>query len=285
MEFSVPLKDWRFLGCTTDYADSKIVLFGAPFDGTVSYRPGARFAPQAMRSESFGIETYSPYMKADMEDAAIADVGDIDIPIGNTAESLRLIGMLTAQILRDGKKPLMVGGEHLVSVPAIRAVHEKYPDLAVVHFDAHTDLREDYLGEKLSHSAAMRRAHDFLGDCAIWQFGIRSGTAEEYAWAAGGHTSLHEFNLDAVPVAARAIGNRPVYLTVDLDVLDSSVLPGTGTPEAGGVLFNDLVGAFKALRGLNIVASDLVELSPHYDASGASTALACKALREMALIL
>lgn len=285
MKFSVPMKDWRFLGCEKDYADAKIVLFGAPFDGTVSYRPGARFAPQAMRSESFGIETYSPYKKADLMDASVADVGDIDIPIGNTAESLSLIEKLVSQILSDGKKPIMIGGEHLVSVPAIKAAHGKYPNLAVVHFDAHTDLREEYLGEKLSHSAAMRRAHDFLGDGSIWQFGIRSGTAEEYAWAAEGHTCLYGFNLEAVPEAGYAIGSRPVYLTVDLDVLDSGAFPGTGTPEAGGVSFNELVEALKALKGMNIIGADIVELSPHYDPSGASTALACKALREIALII
>jgi agmatinase len=283
--FDVPMKDWRFLGCTAAYEDARVVLFGAPFDGTASYRPGSRFAPQAVRSESFGIETYSPYQKADLEQARACDLGDIDIPIGNTAESLRLIGMLANEVLGDGKKPLMVGGEHLVSLPAIRAAREKHPDLALVHFDAHTDLRDEYLCERLSHSSVMRRAHEFLGDGAIWQFGIRSGTAEEYAWAAEGHTHLHEFTLDAVPKAVKAIGKRPVYLTVDLDVLDPSEFPGTGTPEAGGVSFYSLMQALLALKGLNIVAADAVELSPHYDPSGTSTALACKTIREILLML
>jgi agmatinase len=282
---NVPMKDWRFSGCTAEYEDANIVLFGAPFDGTASYRPGARFAPQAMRSESFGIETYSPYQKADLEDAGICDLGDIDIPIGNTQESLRMIGELAAGILRASKKPLMMGGEHLVSLPAIRAAWERYPGLAVLCFDAHTDLRDEYLGEKLTHSAVMRRAHEFLGDGAIWQFGVRSGTAEEYAWAAGGHTSLHEFSLEAVPDAIKKIGNRPVYLTLDLDVLDPSAFPGTGTPEAGGVSFKELLAALLALKGLNIVAADIVELSLHYDPSGASTELACTVVREIALLL
>jgi agmatinase len=282
---SVPMKDWRFLGCDTDYRCARVVLFGAPFDGTVSYRPRARFAPQAIRSESFGIETYSPYFKTDLGSALVSDIGDIDIPIGNTVESLRMIGELTEQVLNESKKPLMVGGEHLVSVPAIRSLWEKYPNLAVLHFDAHTDLREEYLGEKLSHSAAMRLVHEFLGDGAIWQFGIRSGTAEEYAWANEGHTSLNEFTLEAVPNAVQAIGQRPVYVTVDLDVLDPSIFPGTGTPEAGGVTFKELIMAFTEMKGLNIVGADMVELSPHYDPSGVSTAVACKVLRELALIL
>jgi agmatinase len=281
----VAMRDFRFLSCTAEYDDAKIVLFGAPFDGTASYRPGARFAPQAMRGESFGIETYSPYQKADLEDAGICDLGDIDIPIGNTEKSLMLIGELTAKILKDSKKTLMIGGEHLISLPAIRAAWEKYPDLAVVHFDAHTDLRAEYLGEELTHSAVMRRAHSFLGDGAIWQFGVRSGTAEEYAWAAEGHTSLHEFTLDAVPDAMRVIGSRPVYLSIDLDVLDPSAFPGTGTPEVGGVSFKELLAALLSLKGANIVAADIVELAPHYDPSGVSTALACAAVREIALLL
>jgi agmatinase len=283
-QLNFPMKDWRFIGCTAEYNDARVVLFGAPFDGTASYRPGARFAPQAIRSESFGIETYSPYQKADLTDANACDLGDIDIPIGNTPDSLRLIGKLADKVIGDGKKPLMVGGEHLVSLPAIHAAWEKHKDLAVVHFDAHTDLRDDYLGGKLSHSAVMRRAHDFLGNGAIWQFGIRSGDAAEYAWAAEGHTHLHEFTLDSVPEAVQDIGRRPVYLTLDLDVLDPSEFPGTGTPEAGGVTFNELMRALLALRGLNIVAADVVELSPHYDPSGISTALACKVIREVILL-
>lgn len=280
----VPMKDWRFLGCTAEYAAASVALFGAPFDGTVTYRPGARFAPAAMRAESFGIETFSPYWDRDLEDCAVCDLGDIDIPIGNTALSLEWIGALTGQVLADGKKPLMVGGEHLISAPAVAACAQAYPGLAVVHFDAHADLREEYLGERLSHSTALRRAHEAVGDGSIFQFGIRSGTAEEFAWAAA-HTTLHRFNLDGVAEAARVIGDRPVYLTVDLDVFDSSLLPGTGTPEAGGVLYPEFAAALLALRGLNLVAADVVELSPHYDSSGASTAVACKALRDVALLL
>lgn len=281
----VPLKDWRFIGCTAGYEDARVVLFGAPFDGTVSYRPGARFGPQAMRAESFGIETYSPYQRADLEDAAVCDAGDIDIPIGNTAGSLEMVRRLAARILSDGRKPLMLGGEHLVSSAAILAAAEKYPGLAVLHFDAHADLREDYLGEKLSHASAMRRVHDALGDGAVWQFGIRSGTAEEFAWAARGHTRLFPFTLRDVPAAIEEIGGRPAYVTVDLDVLDPSVFPGTGTPEAGGVTFSELVDALLALKSLHLVGADAVELAPNWDPSGVSTATACKAVRELALLL
>lgn len=285
MNCNVPMKDWRFLGCTADYADAKIALFGAPFDGTVSYRAGTRFGPQAARSESFGIETWSPYQLADLEGAGVCDLGDIDVPIGNTPETLRMIGDLASQVFADGKKLLMVGGEHLVSFPAIKAAAEKYPDLHVVHFDAHADLREDYLGEKNSHASAIRRVHEVLGDGRIWQFGIRSGTQEEFQWAAEGHTALTAFGFEGLAEAAGALRGKPVYLTVDLDVLDSSVFPGTGTPEAGGVTFRELMNAFGVLKGLNIVGADAVELSPPYDPSGGSTAVACKVIRELALLM
>ena len=282
---SVPMKDWRFIGCTADYEHAAIALFGAPFDGTVSYRPGARFGPQAVRSESFGIETWSPLQRADLEDARVCDLGDIDVPIGNTAESLSMIEELAGWIFRDGKKTLMIGGEHLVSFPAIEAAHGKYPDLNVIHFDAHADLREDYLGERLSHAAAIRRVHDILGDGRIWQFGIRSGTREEYQWAAEGHTALHPFGFGGLRQAVEALRGKPVYLTVDLDVLDSSVFPGTGTPEAGGATFRELMDALLAMKGLDIVGADAVELSPHYDPGGGSTAVACKVVRELALLM
>ncbi len=282
---SIPMKDWRFLGCTADYADAAIVLFGAPFDGTVSYRAGTRFGPQAARSESFGIETWSPYQLADLENAHVCDLGDIDVPIGNTPETLRMIGDLASEVFAGGKKLLMMGGEHLVSFPAIKAAYDRYPELCVIHFDAHADLREDYLGEKNSHASAIRRVHEVLGDGRIWQFGIRSGTQDEFQWAEEGHTDLHPFGFEGLAEVVRALAGKPVYLTVDLDVLDSSVFPGTGTPEAGGVTFRELMEAFGVLKGLNIVGADAVELSPPYDPSGGSTAVACKVIRELALLM
>jgi agmatinase len=272
-----------FLGCETDYNESKIMLFGAPFDGTVTFRPGSRFAPAAMRTDSYGLETYSPYQDADLEGCAIHDAGDLDLPFGSTEKALDLIYGLIKTILADGKKPLMLGGEHLVTFPAIKALSEKYADLCVLHFDAHTDLRNEYCSEKLSHANVMRRAWDCLGDGHIWQFGIRSGTREEFEWAGTGHTTLVKYNLSGIEDALKAIGKRPIYVTIDLDVLDPSVFPGTGTPEAGGVSFKELLDAVLKLRGVNIIGADLVELSPHYDASGVSTAVACKVLRELAI--
>ncbi len=275
----------NFLGCDSDFDSASIVIFGAPYDGTTTFRPGTRFAPSIMRLDSIGIETYSPYFDDDITDYLINDYGDLDLPFGSPTKALEMISETAQYIFDSGKKPLMIGGEHLVSLPAIQQAIKKYPNLNIIHFDAHTDLREDYLGEALSHSSVIRRAWDILGDNRIWQYGIRSGTREEFYWAKEGHTSMCLHNFDTLDKSINGIGDLPVYLTIDLDVLDPSVFPGTGTPEAGGVSFLELISALKAVSKLNIIGADIVELSPHYDQSGASTAVACKVLREVALAM
>lgn len=274
----------KFIGFDTPYAESNIVLFGAPFDGTTSFRPGTRFAPSAIRPDSYGLETYSPYLDLDLEDYALSDIGDIDLPFGNTKKALDMIYDTTKQILAQNQKSLMIGGEHLVSFPAIKAYAEKYPELHIIHFDAHTDLREDYLGEKLSHATVIRRAWELVGDHRIYQFGIRSGLKSEFCWAKE-HTTLSPFSLDALAHTLPQLKDVPIYLTIDLDVLDPSIFPGTGTPEPGGITMKELLAGLCQLKGLNIVGADVVELSPHYDASGVSTATACKVIREVGLLL
>lgn len=271
-----------FIGCDCEYEDAKIVLFGAPFDSTTSFRPGTRFASQAMRSESFGIETYSPYQDKDVLDISVFDSGDLELPFGNPDRALSDIEDRTKTILDDGKIPCMIGGEHLVTLGAVRAVSEKYDNLHIVHFDAHADLREDYLGVQLSHACVLRRCHDIVGDGRIFQFGIRSGEREEFRFAEE-HTTMNKFNFDGLSETVQKIGQNPVYFTLDLDVLDPSQFPGTGTPEAGGVTFTELMAAVKEVSKLNIVGFDVNELSPVYDPSGRSTALACKLLREILL--
>ncbi|MBQ1469457.1 MAG: agmatinase, partial [Schwartzia sp.] len=251
-----------FLGCDANYEDARIVLYGAPFDSTTSYRPGTRFASRMMRAESYGLETYSPYQDLDLEDAAVFDGGDLELCFGDTQKALDDIHDFAADILKDNKLPLLIGGEHLVSLPAIQAVYEKYPDLCVIHFDAHTDLRDDYLGAKLSHASVIRRVWDFVGDGRIWQFGIRSGERAEFYWAKE-HTHLQKFNFDGLENAVAQLKGKPVYLTIDLDVLDPSCFPGTGTPEAGGVTFMQLFNAMLSIiQGCQVVGCDLVELSP-----------------------
>ena len=271
-----------FIACDSDYDSAKAVIFGAPFDGTTSYRPGARFAGKQIRSESFGIETYSPYQDKDLEDIAVYDGGELDFPFGNTERVLQLIEDYAAGILQAGKTPIMIGGEHLVTLGAVRAAAKKYPDLHIIHFDAHADLRQDYLGEQLSHACVLRRCHDILGDGRIFQFGIRSGDREEFRFAKE-HTYMNKFTLDTLEETCKRLQGKPVYFTIDLDVLDSSVFPGTGTPEAGGIDFNQLIRGIITVGGLNVVSADINELSPPYDPSGVSTAAACKTLRELLL--
>ena len=271
-----------FIGCDNTFEEAKFVVFGAPFDSTTSYRPGARFASKAMRSESYAIETYSPYQDKDLEDVGTFDAGDLELCIGETETALRQIEDFVAAIVQAQKTPVMLGGEHLVTLPAIRAIYPHYPDLHVVHFDAHADLRDEYLGAKLSHATVMRRVWDLLGDARIHQFGIRSGDKSEFEWAKT-HVHMHKFDFGGLAKTIHHLKGKPIYLTIDLDVLDPSVFPGTGTPEAGGVDFTALLYALKVLSAGHIVGCDMVELSPVYDPSGASTAVACKLLRELLL--
>ena len=275
-----------FIGCDSGYRAAGIVLFGAPFDSTTSYRPGARFGPAAMRHESYGLETYSPYQDKDLTDGSVFDSGDLELCFGSSESALTDIESRAAEILRDGKLPLLLGGEHLVTLGAVRAVLRKYPDLHIIHCDAHADLRDDYLGAKLSHACVLRRCHDLVGDGRIHQFCIRSGEREEFRFAAE-HTDLHKYDFTGLPELADWLRQTqvPVYLTIDLDCLDPSVFPGTGTPEAGGVSFLQLLQAIRTAAKTNIVAADVNELAPMLDTTGTSTATACKVLRELLLAL
>lgn len=273
-----------YMSCESSFDEATTVIYGAPFDGTVSNRPGTRFAADAIRSESYGLETYSPYLNKDLEDVRIMDSGDVDITIGNKVKVLEELEDTARTILNAGKLPFMIGGEHLVTLGPMRAVLEKYPDVMLVQLDAHTDLRDDYMGEPLSHATVVRRIHDLIGDNRIYQYGIRSGTKEEFDWS-DTHTILEKFSIDTLKDLPGIIGNTPVYVTIDLDCLDPSIFPGTGTPEPGGLTYRELEPAFKVFEQLNVVAADIVELSPPYDHSGVSNAVAAKVARELMLAI
>ena len=275
-----------FIGCDASYEEASAVLFGAPFDSTTSFRPGARFGPAAMRHESFGLETYSPYQDADLTDHRVFDSGDLELCFGSAEQALRDIEARADTILQDGKLPVLLGGEHLVTLGSFRAVLRHYPDVHIIHFDAHADLRDDYLGARLSHACVLRRCHDLVGDGRIHQFCIRSGERAEFRFAAQ-HTDLHPLTPDGLEETVRALRktDAPVYFTIDLDCLDPSVLPGTGTPEAGGITFLQLLGAIRTVAGCRIVGADVNELAPMLDPTGVSTATACKVLRELLLAI
>ncbi|HPI93185.1 MAG TPA: agmatinase [Deltaproteobacteria bacterium] len=258
--------------------DGAICLFGAPFDSTSSYRPGSRFGPGAIREASYALETFSPIQSADLEDCSFMDRGDLELPLGDPNPALDIIEERTREIISGGKTPFLLGGEHLVSLGAIRAAARAYPDLKIIHLDAHADLRDDYLGMKFSHATIMRRVMDLLGKDNIRQIGIRSCTREE-------HDTVTDLASAPDQVALR-VGARPCYLTCDLDILDPSVLPGTGTPEPGGMMFNELAAALVSMiTRLRIVGLDVVELAPQLDPSGVSAVVAAKVVRECLIAL
>ncbi|MEG0469162.1 MAG: agmatinase [Longicatena sp.] len=273
-----------FMEQEVPYEEADIVIFGAGMDATTSYRPGTRMASTTMRQEFYGIETYSPYQKKDLTDCAIFDAGDLDIPFGNVEASLSLIEKMSYQILQDDKIPCMIGGEHLVSLGVMRSIIKKYPDVHVIHLDAHCDLRDDYLGEKLSHACVVRRISELMESQRIHQFGIRSGDKDEFQFGEK-HCDFHPFHLHDMKEVCASLKDVPVYITLDLDVLDPSIFCGTGTPEPGGLTFQELLDGLLSLKDLSIVGFDVCELSPVYDASGVSTTCANKILRELLLII
>lgn len=276
---SGPFLDRNWMGQNENYESSDIVMLGLPFDGTVSYRSGSRFAPEQIRLASWGLEEYSPVFDKHLEDVNFHDAGDLEFPLGNTYKSLELIEKNVEEIYKDGKKVFGIGGEHLVTLPEIKAVSKFYKDLAIVHFDAHTDLREEYLGEEMSHSAVIRHASKIVGPQNIKQVGIRSGMKEEWEFMKKYNTLIHDYSeLDCLK-------DKHIFVTVDLDCLDPSIMPGTGTPESGGMQFNELIGWFKYLKNFDIIGADVVELAPDYDASGVSTAVATKVIRELLMVM
>lgn len=273
-----------FVGCKTGYEDAEIVLFGAPFDSTTSYRPGTRFGPSAIRTESIGLETYSPYSDGDLTDCKIFDSGDLVLPFGSAERALDEIYERTKNIVNDGKIPFMIGGEHTVTFGAFRAVHEKYPDVHLIHFDAHTDLRDTYYGEYLSHATVIRRCYDLTGDKKIFHFGLRSGARDEFIFAQE-HDTIEKHSCKTLDKVLPLLKDKPVYITIDLDCMDPSYFPGTGTPESGGISFMELLESILRMSHLKVVGMDLNELAPMYDLSQASTALACKLTRESLIAL
>jgi len=271
-------------GFNSSYEDGELIVFGAPMDNTTSFKPGTRFAPNAVRIDSIGFETYSPYLDRDLEEYKLHDGGDVYIPIGNTSKSLDSIYKYSKKILDDNKIPVMIGGEHLTTYVIFKSVFEKYPEVNIIHFDAHTDLRDNFFGEKFSHATVIRRCHDLVGDNKIFQFGIRSGVKDEFDWSLK-HTYMEKFDIKTLEDIVEKLKDEKVYITLDLDILDPSYFPGTGTPEPGGISFIELMRGVHLLKNLNIVGGDIVELSPHYDNSGISNAVAFKILREFILTI
>ena len=272
-----------FMGARRDPSGCSVGLFGVPYDGTTSFRPGTRFGPAAIREVSNGLETYCPQLNLDLEDLAFADLGAIDIPFGAPEPVVAMVREATTAVLGQGLKPLMLGGEHSISSGAVAAVAERYPDLLLVQLDAHADLRDEWLGARHSHACAMRRCLEVLPSGDLLQLAIRSGTKEEFSELQ--RTGRRMANVAALGEALASAQGRPIYLTVDLDWFDPAVLPGTGTPEPGGYRWQDFAELVEVLRPHHLVAADVVELAPQLDGSGVSSVLAAKVTRSLLLLL
>lgn len=274
----------NYISCNESIEKSNAVIVGFPFDGTSSYRPGSRFAPQAIREASYGLECYSPYLDKDLEDYKIFDAGDLEFPFGDKHKTLMMISGAISEYLKGGKKILSIGGEHLITLPIIEEYYKHFPDLQLIHFDAHCDLREDYLGEELSHATVLRQIYKFMPMEQIFHFGIRSGTKEE--WDFSKQLNFYPFNLDKFQDVLNTIDpSKPIYFTLDLDILDPAYLPGTGTPEPGGITITELFSAIQSLSRFNLIGCDIVELAPDYDPSKTSSVLAAKVIRELLIQL
>ncbi|RFU62365.1 agmatinase [Peribacillus glennii] len=275
-----------FIKSHPDFEEAEAVIYGMPMDWTVSYRPGSRFGPTRIREVSIGLEEYSPYLDRDLEEVKYFDAGDIPLPFGNPQRSLNIIEEFIDGVLDAGKFPLGMGGEHLVSWPVMKAVYKKYPDLAIIHMDAHTDLRENYEGEPLSHSTPIRKIAEHIGPKNVYSFGIRSGMKEEFQWAKenGMHISKFEV-LEPLKQILPKLAGRPVYVTIDIDVLDPAHAPGTGTVDAGGITSRELLASIHqiAKSDIKVVGCDLVEVAPIYDVSEQTANTASKLIREMIL--
>ncbi len=286
MRFDEAYSGKVFIMSQPSYAESKAVIYGMPMDWTVSFRPGSRFGPSRIREASLGLEEYSPYMDKHLEEISFFDAGDIPLPFGNAKRSLELIEEYVDRLLADGKFPLGLGGEHLVSWPIFKAMHRKYSDMAIIHIDAHTDLREEYEGETLSHSTPIRKACDLIGAENVYSFGIRSGMREEFQFAKEAGMYVSKFEV-AAPLKAMLpkLAGRNVYVTIDIDVLDPAYAPGTGTAEAGGISSKELLEAIVAIAeaDLTVIGADLVEVAPAYDSSEQTQIAASKFVREMLL--
>jgi len=273
-----------FMGAITDYSQARVVVLGAPMDFTVSYRPGTRSGPRRIREVSVGLEEYSPYQQKDLANYRYYDAGDVLLPFGNVPQSLSRLEEVIGRLLEDDKFVLTLGGEHLISLAAVKQMAKKYPGLTVLHFDAHADLRSDYLGEAMSHATVMRRVSEVVGSHNLYQFGIRSGTADEFAYGRE-NTGFYPFELlNPLKAVVEQLQGCPVYVTLDIDVVDPAFAPGTGTPEPGGCSSSEIITALHMLKGLNVVGMDLVEVCPVYDQTDRTALLAAKLVREAILL-
>jgi len=266
----------------------RVSLLGVPYDGTCCFRPGARFGPSAVREDSYGIETYCPQLNLDLEDINFADIGSLDVPLGDAKLTLDYISDATNILLKNNLKPLIIGGEHSITSGVIKSIITNYPDLIMLQLDAHADLRDEWLGSKFSHACTMKRCLEILPSKKIFQIGIRSGTKSEFLEMNNSKRLIQHTlgeNAKSLEKALKSFKGRPIYLTFDLDWFDPSIMPGTGTPEPGGYFWGDFAAIIDVIKSHNLIGADVVELSPKLDNTGISSILAAKVIRSLIMLL
>ena len=277
-----------FMGAQRGIDQSRVSLLGVPYDGTCCFRPGARFGPSAIREDSYGIETYCPQLNLDLEDINFADIGSLDVPLGDAELTLDYISDATNILLKNNLKPLIIGGEHSITIGIIKSIITNYPDLIMLQLDAHADLRDEWLGSKFSHACTMKRCLEILPSKKIFQIGIRSGTKSEFLEMNNSKRLIQHTlgeNAKSLEEALKSFKGRPIYLTFDLDWFDPSVMPGTGTPEPGGYFWGDFAAIINVIKSHNLIGADVVELSPKLDNTGISSILAAKVIRSLIMLL
>jgi agmatinase len=275
----------RFLGARPDPAGADIVLYGIPFEGRVNQRKGAFQGPGEIRRASDLIETYAPRLDGDLADLVLADAGDVQVPDLSPRDALAAVATELRQVLVPTQRWVLLGGDHTTTAAVVEVALQHYPDLRVVQFDAHPDLRTEYLGEAWNYASAMTRVLDHLGPDRLYQIGLRTGDREEWVpprgtrlfpgWAGSAQ--------DAAASIAEELVGQPLYVTIDIDVLDPSIVPGTGAPEPGGITVTDLLAALRHLAGARVIGFDLVEVSPRWDPSGRTGVTAAAIVRDAIL--
>ena len=277
-----------FMGSQRGIDQSRVSLLGVPYDGTCCFRPGARFGPSAIREDSYGIETYCPQLDLDLEDINFTDIGSLDVPLGDAELTLDYVSDATNILLKNNLKPLIIGGEHSITIGIIKSIITKYPDLIMLQLDAHADLRDEWLGSKFSHACTMKRCLEILPSKKIFQIGIRSGTKSEFLEMNNSKRLIQHTlgeNAKSLEEALKSFKGRPIYLTFDLDWFDPSIMPGTGTPEPGGYFWGDFAAIINVIKSHNLIGADVVELSPKLDNTGISSILAAKVIRSLIMLL
>jgi len=274
----------RFIACQAALAEARIAVFGIPFEGTVNLRHGADRGPLDLRVASDSIETYSPALDRDLEDLTMADIGDCELGSGTPREQLLRARDEVAAFWRPGLVPVMLGGDHTATVPVIEVLAAAIPDLAILQLDAHPDLREEFLGERYNYASAMARVMDVVPPERVYQVGMRTGAREEYQRKAPHLYPSHAVHpVEAVRGLVPELARRPLYVTMDVDVLDPAEAPGTGSPEPCGLRASELVEIVRLLAPCQVVGTDLVEVAHAWDPSGRTGITASWILREAVL--